>query len=177
MIKRHDAATCIYVKLSEIDRLQAIGQAFMEHFLLLKDSVAVHNLPEPFRRGAQTASKTIVLIVDQFEQFYTHHTGGQAGESVVRKLETWYRDDPSLPVKILVVIRGDFLEPLMHLLGAMGASLSPTKNYFALDKFSPAQTARIFRLIAAKRDSPRGGVCKASAGRSRGPYRQIGLAC
>jgi hypothetical protein len=55
--------------------------------------------------AAQTTSKPLVVLLDQFEQFFIHHKRKKYREPFVHALVAWYRQEPPLPVKILVCIQ------------------------------------------------------------------------
>lgn len=96
---------------------------------------------------AQSDAKPLVLLLDQFEQFFVHFKRESRRRPFIRELNEWYRNGRGLPIKILICIRGDFLWRLSELQEAMGYSLGPQQNS-SLKKFRPEQAAAVFRVIA-----------------------------
>lgn len=147
-LKQQPAIACVYVKFSKFDPLDVIRQALTEQTPLPKDKVEGADLLTLLKTATQTASKTMVLLFDQFEQFFVHRKLDQEREPFVQALAGWYQRNPSLPVKILIGVRGDFLDRMHDLYGAMGYSPVTDSDCFRLDRFTPQQTAAIFRVIA-----------------------------
>jgi len=63
---------------------------------------------ETLRRVAQELGSTLVIVCDQFEEFFVSHKTAQKRERFLSFL-TACHDDARLPVKILISIRSDFL--------------------------------------------------------------------
>jgi len=63
---------------------------------------------ETIRRAAKELDATLVIICDQFEEFFVSHKTAQNRESFLSFLTACY-SDAGLPVKILISIRSDFL--------------------------------------------------------------------
>jgi hypothetical protein len=100
-------------------------------------------------KAAQSASgvQACIIILDQFEQLYTHHPQAEK-KQFLSELKEIYRNNRQ--AKILVSVRSDFLNHLHEWQRELGYSLDANHNYWTLEKFTPAQTAEIFRFIAEK---------------------------
>lgn len=138
----------IYVKFTDWDPLDSIRQALMEQTLLSREKAEGADFSILLEDLVKTdPQKPVVLLFDQFEQFFVHRERKEEREAFVQALAAWYRQRPPLPIKILVSIRGDFLDRLIEFQKAMDYSLG-LHNFFRLEKFTPEQTTEIFRVIA-----------------------------
>jgi len=138
---------CIYVKLTDLDPLDSIRQALTDQLQFLKESLAGLDLLPLLTVAVQADPQPLVLLFDQFEQFFAHRKLREERESFVNALAKWYKSKPPLPCKIIVCIRGDFKYRLDELQKAMGFALGPQQN-FSLEKFTPAEATQIFRVMA-----------------------------
>jgi hypothetical protein len=138
---------CVYIKCTELDPIEAIRQALLEQ-LAPPDKVKwTPSLPEMLETTARLDTKPLVVILDQFEQFFVHRPRKKEREPFLAALEEWFKRQAALPVKIVVCLRNDFLDRLIELQKQLGYSLGPHQS-FRLEKFAPAQAAEIFRVIA-----------------------------
>lgn len=141
------AYRCIYVKFSDLDPLDSLRQEITKQFQLPKEKVEALDFLTLLESVVQAKPDPIVLLFDQFEQFFVNHKTKEEREPFVQALAAWYHRSQSLPIKILVCVRGDFSDRLIELQKAMGYSLG-VHNYFRLEKFTPEQTVEVFRAIA-----------------------------
>jgi len=87
----------------------------------------------------------LVVIFDQFEQFFIHRKRRER-RAFVEALAEWYRrGDPR--VKLVACVRSDFSDRLIELQKAMGYSLGPQES-FRLEKFEPEQAVKVFGVMA-----------------------------
>ena len=101
-----DASHCgVYVKCRELNPLESIRQALAEQLHLPPASVERAEWLPLLAMAAQTTSKPLVVLLDQFEQFFIHHKRKTDRAPFVHALVAWYRQEPPLPVKILVCIQ------------------------------------------------------------------------
>ena len=139
---------CVYVKFTDLDPAAAIRQAFVEQQIGIPETTPADAPLSTLLAGvAQTDAKPLILLLDQFEQFFVHFKRESRRRPFIRELNEWYRNGRGLPIKILICIRGDFLDHLSELQEAMGYSLGPQQK-FRLKKFHPEQAAAVFRVIA-----------------------------
>ncbi|MGH9956018.1 MAG: AAA family ATPase [Pyrinomonadaceae bacterium] len=138
----------IYVKLTDQDPLDSIRQALREQAQLPQEKVEKADILALLEHLLQAETKTVVLLLDQFEQFFVHRKREEQRKAFVQALATWYRRIPPLPVKILIGLRDDFFGSLIsEFQEAMGFSLGEHDS-FRLKKFAPEQAAGILKVIA-----------------------------
>jgi hypothetical protein len=125
----------------------AIRRALTDQLDLSAAAVAHAEWLPLLAEAVQKAAKPLVVLLDQFEQFFVHHKRKKDREPFVHALGAWYRQQPPLPVTLLVCIRGDMTEHLLELQKAMGYTLGPHHN-FPLAPFEPREAVEIFRVIA-----------------------------
>ncbi|MGF1567382.1 MAG: hypothetical protein ACFCVD_04825 [Nodosilinea sp.] len=99
------------------------------------------------QQAVATAGKPIVLLCDQFEQFFVHYKRKEDRETFVQALTAWYKTPALNNVKLLVAIRADLLHELYALHTALEYTLGP-QDLTKLEKFSPAEAAKILGIIA-----------------------------
>lgn len=136
----------IYIRFADRDPLDTIRKALVEPLQLSKEQLDRADFLTLLSQGV-AASKPLVLMFDQFEQFFVHFKQKQDREPFVAALAEWYRSPDPLPVKILVTIRGDLSDRLVELHHALGYSLEP-QDVIRLEKFTPNEAAKILRAIA-----------------------------
>lgn len=138
---------CVYVKCTDLDPVEAIRQAVTEQ---LADSESVRSAPDfggMLDATARLDTTPLVVVLDQFEQFFVHRPHRKLRTGFFAAMEQWYVRRSAFAVKIVICLRSDFLDRLIELQKLLGYSLGPHQN-FRLDKFAPAQAAEIFRAIA-----------------------------
>jgi tetratricopeptide (TPR) repeat protein len=138
---------CIYVKYSDFDPVEALEQAIRNRLILADDNVAKADFLGLLRAAVQKDSTPIVFLFDQFEQFFVHRKRKKDREPFVQTLSSWFHIAPTLPVKILISIRGDFLDRLSELQAQMRYALGPSQN-FRLERFEHEQATEVFCAIA-----------------------------
>lgn len=126
----------VYVKFTNREPLESIAKA------LKLD--AAGSLVEMLRSAVGKTGKPIVLMLDQFEQFFVQFQEEKRAEFIA-ELKAWY--DSDLAVKILIGIRGDLSDRLVEIQKALGYSLRPDQSY-RLERFAPAQATEVLRVIA-----------------------------
>ncbi len=90
------------------------------------------SLPEFFDRCADYSSDPLVLILDQFEEFFRYHSKRPAFFSFIDQLAE-VMTDPKLPVAVVLSMREDFLAELSIFRGQVPELFS---NYYRLRKLS-----------------------------------------
>lgn len=135
----------VYVRFTNDEPITTIRRAFSEQLNLSKEEVQESDFLTVLSQGNQSTSKPLILIFDQFEQFFVHFKQKQDREPFFKILEQWY--SASVPVKILFVIRNDLYYRMDELQRALG--YSPGLNeVFTLEKFSPEEAVKILEAIA-----------------------------
>ncbi len=88
----------------------------------------------------------LVLIIDQFEQFFTQQKTIESRKTFINQLLDCYQNLPQ--AKLLISLRSDFQSYLYEIQDVLGYSLTTRSNYFNLRKFSPVQATEIFKVMA-----------------------------
>jgi hypothetical protein len=141
------AYACLVVICSNKELMAIIKRSIVDQFGI-NISLLTDNLKENLRLILEkSAKKYLVIILDQFEQFYIHKPLLSDRSFFNEQLKQIHDESPE--VKILIGIRSDYLDSLHELQEELKYTLS-SKNYFALKRLTPEQTARIFKLIAAE---------------------------
>lgn len=137
----------IYVKFSNQDPITTIQQALSRD---LKRPIPLLN-PQNFRNEltqiTTAPQQTLVLLFDQFEQFFKHFPSEEQRLPLFTLLANWYQHGMNLPVKILLCYRDDLYAQHVDLQKAIGSSL-PARDILYLKKFTPEQATEIFAVLA-----------------------------
>jgi len=144
LVKQHQ---CVYVQVTNLDPLISIRQAFVKQLGLPVNTVESADFKALANAVTALDPKSIVLILDQFEQFFVHNPKERDREHLVQALAAWYRETPPSPLKVLISLRADFYDRLIELQKALGYSLGP-HEVFRLEEFTPDEAVAIFRVIA-----------------------------
>lgn len=151
--RQHQA---LYVQRNELQPLESIRYAIHDQFDIPYEQLEILALAPLLEFTATYQQqpehpKALILILDQFEQFFTHQRYKEDRKPFIETLSAWYRQQPPHPVKILVGLRSDLTGRMIELQNALGYSLGPNQN-FMLEKFEPGAAAEVFRTIV-KRES------------------------
>lgn len=138
---------CLYVKFTDLDPLDSVRSALVEQFNLPREAIDDADLLTMLETAVQIDGQPVILLFDQFEQFFVHRKRERQRKPFVQALAAWYRKQPPLPCRLLLCLREDFAGRLVELQKAMGYSLGPQQS-FRLEKFEPETAAKIFRVIA-----------------------------
>lgn len=95
-----------------------------------------------------TEKPTLILIFDQFEQFFTQMPKAEDRGGYLHELKKLYLEQPA--IKVLLSIRSDFEYKLVEIHGTFKYYLSYGENYFQLPKFKPYQVKEIYKVMAEK---------------------------
>lgn len=138
--------TCVVVDLSTKDPLVSIYEDLM---LQGKPSgpIPPDSLVSMLRSfDVVTVHGTLVLILDQFEQFFVQNQASTEREVFIQELKQIYGDIRE--VKILLAIRNDFISNLHEVQISLNYVLDVTRNYFELKKFNAAQVINIIHFVS-----------------------------
>ena len=150
----------VYVRFTAQDPIEVFRKAVIDQMQIQPSVEQCHTEGGPEEGGeivkqrflallsqlSHKAGKPVVLLLDQFEQFFVHYKRKSDREPFVQALTAWYRD-ADLPVKILISIRRDLYGRLVELQQALDCSLGP-QEIFPLEKFEPIEATRILAVIA-----------------------------
>jgi tetratricopeptide (TPR) repeat protein len=134
----------VYISFSDRDPFETVCQALVDQLKIPPESRRGDFL-EMLEQRENAAEKQLVLLFDQFEQFFIHYKQQADRETFVGALTTWYRS--SLKVKVLISIRSDLSDRLLELERAFDYSPGPQEK-FRLEKFSPEEATNVLEVIA-----------------------------
>ena len=146
----------VYVRFSDQDPLLTIRRAVAVDLKLPEEGLTTQTPTESdtnqgfialLHQAVEAAGKPVVLLLDQFEQFFVHYRQPSERQPFVEALATWYRHPHPPAVKVLVSIRSDMLYFLDDLHKAMAYALGP-QEVIHLKKFTPAEATNILAVIA-----------------------------
>ncbi|NJO52117.1 MAG: tetratricopeptide repeat protein [Leptolyngbyaceae cyanobacterium RM2_2_4] len=140
----------VYIKFADRHPIDTIRAALTEQLKLPKEQVAMADLLELLAAAEEAIAQPLILLFDQFEQFFVHHRHRSDRQPFIQALTDWYHTE-TLSVKIVVCIRGDMCDRLVELHQAIGYSLGP-QEVFRLEKFTPTEAAKVLRVIADTED-------------------------
>jgi len=137
--------------LTEEDPVETVRRVLAERLNVPQSDLKSHGLVDLLARATQASEATVVVLFDQFEQFFVHRKSKAEREAFVSALGQWYTRKPRLPVKIVACFRADFFHLSLELQKSMGYALGPHES-FELKKLTPEQATEIFRVMAELED-------------------------
>ena len=137
----------VYVKFSNRDPIASVQEALTEQANLMNENLDQNNFLTALAKITAAHHQTLVLLFDQFEQFFVHFQRSEQRQPLIALLTDWYQQGANVPVKIVFSFRDDFYARHVELQQALGYSLTPHDN-FPLKKFTPKQATEIFKVIA-----------------------------
>jgi hypothetical protein len=137
----------IYVRFSDQKPMATVRKALAEQLEMPIEWVKESSFSELLNQATESAGKPIVLLFDQFEQFFVHNPRKAARAPFIQALNTWYKDPSLEDTKVLVSIRADLLHELYALHEALQYSLGP-QDLFKLERFTPEEATKILAVIA-----------------------------
>ena len=145
-LKKEEGCDTIYFKFTNENPMKTIRETIcLERGL--DETLTDADLPQLFK-AAVREKKTVVLVFDQFEQFFVHQRTPESREVFAEQLKKWFLDNANLPVKVLLGVRNDFrFDVDAEFQDKLKYQLSIDQN-FVLKKFTPDQAARVFKAIA-----------------------------
>jgi lipopolysaccharide biosynthesis regulator YciM len=136
----------IYVKFTDTPALDSIRRSLNQQLeAALPDEN--HSLLDLIRAAMLDNSRPLVLIFDQFEQFFAHQKSKALRKPFIQQMAEWHKHSETLPVKILISIRGDFANRMNEFQKEMKYALTQHTN-FSLEKFEPQEAAHVLNVIA-----------------------------
>ena len=147
-----DGPVGVYVRFSDQEPVRTIAKAIAERleipidWLLPKASEQV-NFTELLVKVTEETGQSLILLLDQFEQFFVHYKRKEQRAPFVQALNGWYHSDQLSPIKIVVSIRSDLMYQLHELHQALQYSLAP-QDVFRLEKFTPSEASLVLEAIA-----------------------------
>ena len=142
---------CVVAKLRNAPPVSSIREALQEQLNVDLDPETPLSLKQLLEYCLdQSRKEELVLIIDQFEQFFTQQKTMELRKPFIGELLDCYEHLPS--VKILVSLRKDFQGYLYEVQDVLGYGLFARRNYFDLRKFAPVQATEIFKVMAEAED-------------------------
>jgi hypothetical protein len=142
----NDEYRCLIVTLSNEEPVASVKKAIKEKEQLELDTVAQTNLSDVLDEVlAKLNGKKLILIFDQFEQFFTQKRLETERKPFIGMLDTVYKSLHN--VKILLSIRTDYVGNLHEIQKEIKYTLS-ISNAFQIKKFTLEQVTAILKVIA-----------------------------
>jgi len=113
--------------------------------LSLTSSGSLHSW---LQAAAKKTDKTLVIVCDQFEQFFTKHPRRQEREPLLKEIGACL-DDFRLPCKFIFILREDHLGRMVELEKYVGDALDRNKRFY-LSLFDQATAFRVMRQLSNK---------------------------
>ena len=136
----------VYVKLIDNPPLTTIKKSLQAH--IEQDSPNDNqNLLELLRQATRNDVRPLILIIDQFEQFFAHHKSKTSRHPFIQQMAEWHAQSNSLPVKLLISIRDDFGSRMNEFQNEMKYTLTLHTN-LSIEKFDPLEAADVIGVIA-----------------------------
>ncbi len=98
--------------------------------------------------AAQKTGKTVVLVCDQFEQFFTRHPKRQERAPLLEEIGACLNDF-RLPCKFIFILREDYLGRMVELEKHVGDALDKNRRFY-LSLFDQGTALRVMRQLANK---------------------------
>jgi hypothetical protein len=140
----------IYIRFSDRLPLATLRDAIFEHLhpsANWQKKANQADLLVLLRESQRLAQKSLVLVFDQFEQFFITRQNSAERQQFITALAQWYKRGRQIPVTILISIRADLYHELFALQQAMGCTLGPY-DVFKLELFEPEEAAEILQVMA-----------------------------
>lgn len=137
-----------YTKITERNPLDSIANALSMHA-----TAATLDAAALLKIAGRQPGTAVVLVLDQFEQFFVHHDGAGLQVGLAELLRDWYANSERARLKLVFSLRSDFMDRFIRLQKRVGFSLGPHQSFY-IDKFSPAKAAAILLAIAEREAIP-----------------------
>jgi galactitol-specific phosphotransferase system IIB component len=141
----------IYVHCNELQPLESIRCAVVrEIFNISYNQLQNLNLLQLLNFVASHiqqpgSSIKLILILDQFEQFFIHQSFKEDRKPFIKALQEWYQQH-NYSAKILISLRSDMYGRMIELTNELGSSPGPSRD-FMLDKFEPNEASEVFKTM------------------------------
>jgi HEAT repeats len=106
------------------------------------------SLKDWLQAAAQKTEKTIIVVCDQFEQFFTRHPNRQEREPLLKEIGACLNNF-RLPCKFIFILREDYLGRMVELEKYVGDALDKNRRFY-LSLFDQATALRVMRQLAGK---------------------------
>lgn len=135
----------VYVKFSDRPPLEIIHSALV-HQLGIPDEAGAVDLYHDFLLSIEKVNKPLILLLDQFEQFFIHQPRQDDRQPFVEVLKSWHQS-PIPDLKIIISIRADWHHELTSLQQTFSNGI---RQYpiFKLDGLEPEEAATALRVLS-----------------------------
>ncbi|MCD9187304.1 MAG: hypothetical protein LUM44_12790 [Pyrinomonadaceae bacterium] len=137
----------VYVKFTDSAPLDSVRQSLNGFADDVPNAENETSLLELLRAAVKKDERPLVLIFDQFEQFFAHRKTKARRKDFIAQMSEWYRKRKTLPVTILISVRNDFVDHLRDFQSEMDYTLT-LPNYLSIKKFEPDEAAKVISVIA-----------------------------
>ncbi|MEO1400517.1 MAG: hypothetical protein AAFV72_04600 [Cyanobacteria bacterium J06635_1] len=120
----------VYIRFSDQEPIHTIANALAEQLeippdWLLPDKVHQGGLLMLLHEATKAVDQPLVLLFDQFEQFFVYYKRQEQRVPFINALAAWYKNPDLRQVKIVVSVRSDLWYQLDELYKALGHTLGP----------------------------------------------------
>ena len=136
----------VYVRFSDQEPLATVRKALAEQLEMPPEWLKKSSFSALVKQAIEAAGQPVVLLFDQFEQFFVHYPRTDDRSAFIQSLRSWYRKN-NLDGRVLVSIRADLLHELYELQAALKYTLGP-QDLFKLDRFTPEEATKILAVVA-----------------------------
>ena len=144
----------VYVRFSNQDPLEAVREAIIKQ-LQLSSAPPVVSEPAGFigllKHVMQQSDTPLILLFDQFEQFFVQNKSDAERQPFLEALEIWYARADLQKIAILFSTRADLSYHLFEIEKRLGYSPSPLEVVL-LRCFRPKEAAEVLFVIAETED-------------------------
>jgi predicted transcriptional regulator len=106
------------------------------------------SLRDWLQAAVQKTNKTIVIVCDQFEQFFTKHPNRQEREPLLKEIGACLNDF-RLPCKFIFILREDYLGRMVELEKSVADTLDRSKRFY-LSLFDQGTALRVLHQLSDK---------------------------
>jgi hypothetical protein len=93
---------CVYVKFSDVDPFESVKRACLKHLSFAGEATDGADFQGLLRTATAQDQTPIVLLFDQFEQFFVHRKRIKDREPFTQALAGWFAETQAPPIKILI---------------------------------------------------------------------------
>ena len=138
----------IYVQFSDKEPLITVKKALNKTLKLALSNEELEQLDllSVLKKAIEVTQKPLILLFDQFEQFFVHYQSKEARQPFVKALKDWYESE-DVTVKILMTFRFDLFYQQYEIQQVLNYSLD-SRNNIKLKKFSVEQATKVLAVIA-----------------------------
>jgi hypothetical protein len=150
---RNEGWKCAVLKLTGQDPLTVIKQAILNPLASTNPQLLQLRLLDFVREYHRLGLPSIVLLIDQFEQFFVTNTSRESREPFITEFRQWCQTADQLPLRVLICVKGDSLVNLETLLNDI-EHVSTRYNRFVLQNFEIIEAQHVMQELAQRESIP-----------------------